>query len=651
VGKFDSVSTSLGKLKISVLATPGKKQLCYLALDYAKKFVAFYENYFGIKYPLPKLDLIAIPDFAAGAMENWGAITFRETAMLGTEKGSAVSYKQQIAETVAHELAHQWFGDLVTMEWWNDLWLNESFATYMSFKAMEAVFPEWQMDVQYFDEVIATAFSADSLINTHPISVDVSTPEEINEIFDEISYEKGGTFLHMLEDFATPKVFRAGLHTYLKTHSYSNATKYDLWNSIYEEAKKLSMPNGKFIKEFANKWLDNVGYPLVIVKEGQKEAKLSQQRFVISKPISTKVDHQNWIIPIKYLNGNTERFKLMTEHGLKVAHEEKDTLKLNYKQDYLYRVMYEKQNLEKLGQWIKSGKLSGLDAWGVENDLFALMRSGNVKATEYMDFIKNYYIGVGYPANASILSHIDWLDFMLYETKLHNEVKSLGFAFAGELLKNLGWNKKKNDKNIDSLIRSHSIRLLGQLGKPDVVKKANAIFAKYTSGNGSIDPNLRSSIYATCAANGDSKFFGKILSMYREAKDPEEKRRLLQTFGYFTSKPEISKALKLCMSAEVRLQDSFVIPAIMSGNHSAFGSVEQWTYDNWKELMEKYDIGTHMLPRYIDNLSMCSSKKQYLRVESFFKKKGNFRGDIKISLKKTLERIMANSTFRSKNGI
>ncbi|MEM0144021.1 MAG: M1 family metallopeptidase, partial [Candidatus Parvarchaeum sp.] len=168
VGKFDSVSTSLGKLKISVLATPGKKQLCYLALGYAKKFVAFYENYFGIKYPLPKLDLIAIPDFAAGAMENWGAITFRETAMLGTEKGSAVSYKQQIAETVAHELAHQWFGDLVTMEWWNDLWLNESFATYMSFKAMEAVFPEWQMDVQYFDEVIATAFSADSLINTHP---------------------------------------------------------------------------------------------------------------------------------------------------------------------------------------------------------------------------------------------------------------------------------------------------------------------------------------------------------------------------------------------------------------------------------------------------------------------------------------------------
>ncbi len=651
VGKFDSVSTNLGKLKISVLATPGKKQLCYLALGYAKKFIAFYENYFGIKYPLPKVDLIAIPDFAAGAMENWGAITFRETAMLGTEKGSAVSYKQQIAETVAHELAHQWFGDLVTMGWWNDLWLNESFATYMSFKSMEAVFPEWQMDIQYFDDVIATAFSADSLIHTHPISVNVSTPEEINEIFDEISYEKGGTFLHMLEDFATPKVFRAGLHSYLKAHSYSNATKYDLWNSIYAEAIKSSMPNGKFIKEFANKWLDNTGYPLIKVKQGQKTAKLTQQRFVISKPVNYKVDSQKWIIPIKYLDGSRESFKLMSNAELEIANDKKDLLKLNYKQDYLYRVMYEEQNLEKLGQGIKSGRLSGLDAWGVENDLFALMRSGSVKAADYMEFVKSYCVGVGYPANASILSHIDWLDFMLYGTKLHEAVKSLSFAFAGEILKNLGWSRKKSEKNIDSLMRSHSIRLLGQLGNPDVVKKANSIFSRYAAGKGNIDPDLRSSIYATCAANGNSKLFETIIKMYKKAENPEEKRRLLQTFGYFGGKAEISKALKLCMSSEVRLQDSFVIPAIMSGNPRAFGAMEQWTYDSWPKLVEKYDIGTHMLPRYVDNLSMCSSKKQYSKVESFFGKKGNFRGDIRISLQKTLERIAANSTFRSKNGI
>ncbi|OJI07960.1 MAG: hypothetical protein BK997_01525 [Candidatus Micrarchaeum sp. ARMAN-1] len=650
-GKFDRASTSLGKLKISVLATPGKKQLCYLALDYAKKFIAFYENYFGIKYPLPKVDLIAIPDFAAGAMENWGAITFRETAMLGTEKGSAISYKQQIAETVAHELAHQWFGDLVTMEWWNDLWLNESFATYMSFKAMDFVFPEWQMSMQYFDDVIATAFSADSLIHTHPISVDVSTPEEINEIFDEISYEKGGTFLHMLEDFATPKVFRSGLHSYLKAHSYSNATKYDLWNAIYKEALKSSAPNGKFIKEFANKWLDNVGYPLIKVKEGKQRARLSQQRFVISKPVSRRIDLQKWVIPIKYLSGNKVRFELMTKDELEIAHKETDVLKLNYGQDYLYRAMYEKRNLEKLGMEIKSGRLSGLDAWGAENDLFALMRSGAVSAADYIEFVKSYCIGVGYPANASILSHIDWLDFMLYGTRLHDNAKSLGLAFAGEMLKRLGWDRKKNERNIDSLMRSHSIRLLGQLGNQDVVKKANSIFSRYSSGKGEITPDLRSSIYATCAANGGPKLFETILKMYKKAKNPEEKRRLLQTFGYFTSKAEIDKALKFCMSPEVRLQDSFVIPAVMSGNPRAMGEVERWTYANWLKLMEKYSIGTHMLPRYIENLSMCSSKQQYLTVENFFNKKANFRGDIKISLQKTLERIMANSTFRSKNGI
>ena len=651
VGKFESASTKLGNLKINALATPGKKQLCYLALGYAKKFIAFYENYFRIKYPLPKVDLIAIPDFAAGAMENWGAITFKETAMLGTQKGSSVSYKQQIAETVAHELAHQWFGDLVTMEWWNDLWLNESFATYMSFKAMEAVFPEWQMDIQYFDEVIATAFSADSLLHTHPISVDVSTPEEINEIFDEISYEKGGTFLHMLEDFATPDVFRAGLHSYLKTHSYSNATKYDLWNAIYEESIKKSMPSGKFIKEFANTWLDNTGYPIIKVNEGQKKARLSQQRFIISKPVSSIVDSQKWIIPIKYLSASKERFSLMTNAGLEIAHEENGVLKLNFKQDYLYRVMYGERSLEKLGLAIKSGKLSGLDAWGVENDLFALMRSGNVKAADYMRFVNLYCMGAGYPANASILSHIDWLEFMLHGTTLYGEVKSLGLAFAGEILKNTGWSKKKGEKNIDSLIRSHSIRLLGQLGDAGVINKANSIFAKYASGRGDIDPDLRSSIYATCAANGGSKLFETILSMYKKAKNPEEKRRLLQTFGYFAGRKEIGKALRLCMSSEVRLQDSFVIPVVMSGNPAAFVEMEKWTYDSWPELMKKYEVGTHMLPRYIDNLSMCSSEKQYSKVESFFRAKGNFRGDIKISLQKTLERIKANSTFRSKNGI
>ena len=189
VGNFEVASIKSGRLKISCVTVPGKKKYTGLALDYTKKFIHYFENYFGIKLPLIKMDVIGIPDFAAGAMENWGAITFRETALLAEDR-AAITTKQRIAEVIAHELTHQWFGDLVTMRWWDDLWLNESFATFMAYKAMDAVFPEWNMKVQYLDNVIASALAADQLVSTHPIAVKVNKPSEIEQIFDEISYER-----------------------------------------------------------------------------------------------------------------------------------------------------------------------------------------------------------------------------------------------------------------------------------------------------------------------------------------------------------------------------------------------------------------------------------------------------------------------------
>ena len=231
VGMYDRITGNAGKLKVSVLTMPGMKKYAKLPLKYAILAIKYYEKYFGIGYPLPKVDLLAIPDFAAGAMENWGAVTFRETALL-IDENSSVATKQYVADVVAHELAHQWFGDLVTMKWWNDLWLNESFATFMSAKAVDAAFPEWNFMAQYIDDTIGTAFSADCLKSTHPINVEVKSSGEIDQIFDRISYEKGGTVLHMLEDFIGKEQFRKGLNAYLKAHAYSNATKYDLWNAI-----------------------------------------------------------------------------------------------------------------------------------------------------------------------------------------------------------------------------------------------------------------------------------------------------------------------------------------------------------------------------------------------------------------------------------
>jgi len=650
VGKFEKISTSTGKIKINAYATEGKSKLCRRALSYAKKFVLFYEKYFNVKYPLPKIDLLAIPDFAAGAMENWGAITFRETSMLGDEKNSSILSKQLIAETVAHELAHQWFGDLVTMEWWNDLWLNESFATFMSFKAMGSVFPEWQTNIQYFDEVISTAFSADAISNTHPISVNVSTPEQINEIFDEISYEKGGTFLHMLEDFASPSVFRKGLHNYLKSHAYSNATKYDLWNSIAKEAIKSKVKYANKLKMFADKWLENSGYP-ILMQDNKNPNKFTQQRFLISKPLTNDSDKQIWPILIKYINGNKVSSELTDKKAISLHANWEIPTKLNYKQDHLYRVKYSDNNIENIGNSLNKSNLTNLDIWGIENDLFSLARSGDILLEKYLNSISEYCMDATYPANSSILSHIEWLDFMLYGTSQSQELRAIGIKFAKNMLNKLGWSKAKNEKNIDSLMRSHAIRLLGQFNDKETVTKAKHDFDLYLKGKIKIEPDLKTPIYDTCASNGDPKLFDKFFAMYKKESNPEEKRRFLQTLGFFRGKREALEALKICISNDVRLQDSFVIPTILSSNPESYKYVKTWTLSNWQNLKEKYSVGTHMLSRFIENFSMLYSENDYAELKSFFNKKENFRGDIEITRQKVLERISANINFMRKNHI
>ena len=267
VGEFEIKEDKVGKLIIRVITTPGKEKFTELPMQYAKESVKWLQEYFGIEYPLPKLDFIAIPDFAAGAMENWGAITFREIALLGDEK-TALSNRQYIASVIAHETVHQWFGDLVTMRWWDDIWLNESFAEFMSNKCMDELHPDWDFGIQYIENTVGTAFAADALKSTHPISVEVDSVGEISSIFDAISYQKGGSVLRMLEDYVGKDIFKKGLHVYLKKHEYSNATKHDLWDSIQEaaEASGKKIEVAKIIED----WVMKPGHPIDPCERGPR---------------------------------------------------------------------------------------------------------------------------------------------------------------------------------------------------------------------------------------------------------------------------------------------------------------------------------------------------------------------------------------------
>ncbi|MDE1805011.1 MAG: M1 family peptidase, partial [Candidatus Micrarchaeota archaeon] len=332
VGRFDRLDGRAGRLKVSVLTTPGKKHLAKLPLSYAIKFIRWYEGYFRIPFPLPKIDLIAVPDFSAGAMENWGAITFREIRLLSDENTSEGS-KRDIAMVIAHELAHQWFGNLVTMKWWDDLWLNESFATYMSYKAMDAVFPKWEVMKQFAEQEQTRAFENDALKSTHPISVRIPSADMIPALFDRISYDKGGGVLYMLEDFVGSAVFKRGLRAYLRKFKYANARKEDLWVAI----QKAATESGRRIpvSDVMQKWVTTSGHPIIESKGGGKLVTLRQRSFTISG-----TSRGGWPIPVHALLGNRESSFIMRRESEGIGRPP-GLLLLNYGQKGLYRVSYD----------------------------------------------------------------------------------------------------------------------------------------------------------------------------------------------------------------------------------------------------------------------------------------------------------------------
>ncbi len=645
VGKYDYVVGKLDGMPIRVATVPGKRKLGRLGLEYAKKFVSFFNDYFGIKYPMPKLDLLAIPDFSAGAMENWGAITFREIAILGDDKQTPIAVRQSIAETIAHELAHQWFGDLVTMKWWDDLWLNESFATFMSYKAMAAVFPEWNVDKQYFDEVIATAFTADALKATHPISVHVSTPKEIDQIFDSISYEKGGTVLHMLENFAGKDTFRKGLHDYLKAHAYGNATKYDLWGAVGRASKK---GNPRDIEDFASAWINNPGYPILdVIKRGRK-ATVTQKRFLM---VGSAGETERWPIPLKQGLGTKDvDDTILTKKSGQISLDGSDWMKLNYGQHYLYRVRYPKDMLDGLGKAIADGSITGTDAWGVENDLFVLARSGKVRLVEYLGFVGDYCMEPDYPLSFNLASHLSWVRMMLDKTNREGMADSVSKDYYSKVFGKLGWEKKRGEDSTSTMLRGIAISGLGHLGDGTVIKTAMETFNGYMEGRGG-DPDLKGAVYGIAAWNGGRKEYDRVVARYKKEQSPDDKRRLLQTLALFRDEKLLAGTLEFAFSKHVRLQDSYVLPAIMSSNPSGYELVWDWTRSNWKLIMGKYESGTHMLERFVTNLSSLRTEQDMKDVKAFFGKEENMRDDIRLRTKQALERMRANINFMKANGL
>ena len=632
VGEFEFLEGRLGKTQIRIITTKGKKMLGKASLEFTKQFLAFYQNYFQIKYPLPKLDMIAIPDFASGAMENWGAITFRETVLLYDPKTSSTETKQHIAEVISHEIAHQWFGNLVTMKWWNDLWLNESFATFMATKAVDKFYPEWDFWDQFLISEMTGGLSLDSLKTSHPIDVKVKSPSDVRQIFDEISYNKGGCVLMMLEDFLGEKNFRVGLHNYLLKHKYSNAKGEDLWNSLASVSRKP-------VRQMMNSWVRQVGYPLIEATVKDSKIKLQQKRFLLE---NGKSRNGNWIIPVSVKTGERLFSKLMTKPITIPIDTGYGWFKINSGQKGFYRVKYDDFTLEKLGELVQEKKLGNVDRWSLQHDLFALCLSNQISLKKYLEFVKFYLEEDDYLVSADIVSNLNFIYGLLSKEGFGDEIKEFNKEYFRRIFERLGWEPRKAEKSTDALLRSSIISSIGKLGDDEILEEAQKRFANFLK-SGSLDPDLRSAVYSIVAWNGNKKTYQLLRKLYKKVATQEEKIRFLGALSNFQDKTLLSKSLQFALSKEVRSQNLFVPISKMISNPYGKELVWPWIKKNWRKIVIRFGVGNPLLNKIIGTMSTQSDIKKEQEIKRFFTKHKTAGTEMKLA--QTLERIRINSNF------
>ena len=612
VGEFEYLASRIGKIQIRVVTTKGNKSKGKFSLELGKKLLTSYEKYFGIKYPLPKLDLIAVPDFAAGAMENWGAITFRETILLYDPKTSSTRTKQFIAEVISHEIAHQWFGNLVTMKWWNDLWLNESFATFMATKFVDKFYPEWDLWNQFVEDAMNVAMGLDSLKTTHPIDVKVNSPAEIREIFDAISYDKGGCVLRMLEHYVGEPNFQKGLKKYLSEFKYKNAEGKDLWDAIGKASK---MP----VTSMVNTWLRQPGFPLVEINQDGTTLKLKQKRYLLEP--EKKSNKGLWSIPLSIGLEKEISRKLFSKRTMSIKIP-KNTLGFvaNYGRTGFYRVKYDEGILLDLKMLVDEKKLPPIDRWAIQNDLFSLCVSGDEQVKNYLDFSDAYYDEDSYLSTVNVAHNLASLYFRAFDEPFAEEIRDYAINYFKKILFDLGWEPKKTDKHTDALLRSFVISVLGKMNDDETTQEALKRYKKFLKSPGSISPDLIEPICSIAAWNGNSTTHTKLTSLYKNAKTMEEKLRFLGAMCGFKDVKLLRKTLDFSQTPEVRSQN-MQLP-IMKVGANPYGDKVLWPWlkKNWKKLNKKVGHGNPLFNRIVASISSVADDSMEKEIKQFFKK-------------------------------
>jgi aminopeptidase N/puromycin-sensitive aminopeptidase len=549
VGDFQCTASESDGVAIRSCATPDKVALTPFSLDVAVHVLHYYNSYFGIPYPLKKLDLIALPDFEAGAMENFGAITYRETDLLVDPKTASVTAKKYVAIVVAHEMAHQWFGDLVTMQWWDNIWLNEGFATWMENKAVAQLHPEWNIDQTVTGQVDST-LNLDAQPTTRAIRAHANTREEIEQMFDGISYGKAGAVLGMVENYLGEETFRQGVHNYLAAHLYANATAEDFWGAQTATSHK---PVDKIMESL----VAQPGEPLLTFGEPKNgKVEVSQKRFFLSPSIQPD-PQQKWTIPVCFKTPDGQDCQLLSalDSSLKVP---AGVAFANASGKGYYRSAYPASVYAALVAGVET-KLTPTERISLIGGEWAQVRANKASIGAYLDLaaaVKNDQ-GAGV-VDQSLNGVSSASSRIAASAEERAQLAAWIRATYGPVYAKLGPPAESDSANTREL-RSEIFGLLGHRGAdPAILAQAREVATKFLADPASIDATLGQAALAIAARNGDAALFDQLQKVYETSANPEFQEGALQMLTVFTDPALVQRALDYALSGKVRNQDAAI---------------------------------------------------------------------------------------------
>ncbi len=635
VGEFDFIEDP-GEVLIRVGTMPGMTKHAAFALEFARKALGFCEDYYDVRYPLPKLDLIAIPDFAAGAMENWGAITFRENLLLRYSDITSMAGEQRICEVIAHEIAHQWFGNLVTPSDWRYLWLNESFATYFGYGVVGHYYPQWDLWDRFLHGQTDKALDRDALKDTVPIELPGGHPVAINPSTAPIIYDKGASILRQIEGYVGRDTFREAIRHYLKKHSYACTSSRDLWEALEEVSQKP-------ITTMMKSWVEQPGFPLIEVRRQDHRLSISQRRFTYLRSGSDQI----WVIPVAvrafYESGDSGTITTLLDDKNTSIDMGRDALayKVNYGQTGFYRVKYsEKRDLCELGKRLLSRDLPPQDRWGVQDDLYALVRGGDASVKDYLDFLSHYENEDAFLPLMGIAGNL-FHAFLVLEGARRATVASVGKSFLGDVLSDIGYEPGSDERPTTSILRDTILVHAVMYGSQGAAEFACGKFSSLMSG-GSIHPDIMKSVMQVGAWYGTRETFGWFDERLKSSESEHERINVLTALGSFRDRALIEKTQEYILS-EVPARNKFIPISYLALNPHAIPLMWQWYVSHRTALEQFHPVHYERVIEAI--VPVCGIEKEQ-EVRAFFEDYTKKRDKAKDVIKLSLEKLEVNSRMR-----